>query len=136
MKFLTITGKEKNVNISEYLIDWDRKVSGPQKKVKDFLKPFWKNCVVLEEFLIPGCLLRADIVNISKNILLEVSPAQHHEFNKHFHKNKVGYLNSIKRDFEKEQWAIKNKFTFIEILEEDLDKLSRELFKKEFDITL
>ncbi len=136
MKFLTVKGKEKNVNISSYLIDWERKVSAPQKKVKDFLKPYWKADVLLEEFLLPGSLLRADLLNISRQILVEVSPAQHFEFNAHFHKNKVGYLNSIKRDFQKEEWAIANGFKFVEIIDEDMEKLSRQLFWEKFDIML
>ncbi len=136
MKFLTVSGKPKNVTITKYLVDWNRKVSAPQKLVKDFLKPYWKADVILEEFILPGSLLRADLININKNILLEISPAQHFEFNSHFHKTKVGYLNSIKRDFQKEQWAIKNGFKFVEIIDEDMEKLSRQLFWEKFDIML
>lgn len=136
MKFLTLNGKEKNVTINKYLVDWAHKVSAPQKLVKDFLKPYWKADVVLEEFRIPECLLRVDLLNISKKVALEVSPAQHFEFNSHFHKTKIGYLNSIKRDFDKEKWAIANNFKFVEIIDEDMEKLSRQLFWEKFDIML
>ncbi len=136
MKFLTVQGKEKNVNIVPYLVDWTHKVSAPQKQVKDFLAPFWKADVILEEFMLPGSRLRADLLNISRHLLVEVSPAQHFEFNKHFHKNKVGYLNSIKRDYQKGQWAEANGFRLIEIIQEDLDDLTKKRFKEKFDIVL
>ena len=64
MKFSTLNGRIINRSYSDYLIDWDKKsLSKIQFKVKQFLKPYWKNHVCYEEFPLPACLLRVDFLN-------------------------------------------------------------------------
>jgi len=121
------TGK-LNVNLAPYYVDWNHKVSAPQKLVKDFLKPFWKSDCVLEEFRIPKTLLRLDLFNVSRHIVVEISPEQHQEFNEFFHKTRAGFLSSLKRDMEKRAWAENEGFTFVEIYADDMEKLSKEWF--------
>ncbi len=125
-----------DVRVSDYLIDWDKKVSKPQKKVKDFLRPFWKTSVVLEEVRIPGSLLRIDLMNLSRKQVVEVSPKSTHSFNKFFHNNRIKFGAGIKRELQKEEWCRKNGFKFIEVLEDDLNNLSEEWFKKTYDVSL
>ena len=129
MKFKKLNSqKVVNVAITDYVIDWNHKVSGPQKLVKDFLKPYWKADCILEEFRIPGSKLRIDLFNISKHIVLEVSPIQHQEFNEFFHKTRAGFLQALKRDMDKRKWAEDNEFTFIELYEDDLSNLTVKWF--------
>lgn len=138
MKFkLPNSDKTINVDINKYRIDWDRVVSKPQKAVKDFLYPYWKGKMILEEFKMPGSRLRFDIVNMTDHIIVEVSPKSvHGQFNKFFHGNRMGYANSIKRDMSKVDWAEANGFVLVQVFDEDIDVLSREWFREKYEVEL
>ena len=137
MKLTTLKGGlSKSFNLTPYLIDWSRKVSGPQQKAKDFLFPFFKNDQVLEEFLIPGSLLRLDIFNVSKKLVIEISPQQHFKFNSFLHKTPLNFLAQIKRDEEKRKWIEKNDLVLVELRDEDLKDLTKQRFKDKFLIDL
>lgn len=127
----------KNVSVKKYQIDWDRVVSKPQKKVKDFLFRYWKNKVILEEFRMPGTRMRFDIVNLTDRVIIEVSPRKvHGEFNPFFHKTKQGYAKSIQRDMSKIEWAEQNNFIVVEVFDEDINVLSREWFREKYGVEL
>lgn len=139
MKLTKISGDGLvNYNIKPYLIKWDRKVSTPQKTAKDFLKKYWKNDIVCEEFRILGQgLLRLDLVNFTKKIIIEVSPrALHVDYNKFFHNGRGGYLKKLTSDAKKLFWAEKNGFKFCEWYDEDLNNLSKKYLKEKFDLDL
>lgn len=137
MLWLTPTGREVDVSITPYLIDWDYIVSRPQKTVKDFLRPYWESSRVLEEFAVPGTRWRCDLINVNKRILVEVSPAQHDGFNPFFHGSIAGFKASLKRDIKKRDWAELNGLTYVEIGDDDLKAgLSAELFEERFGLTL
>lgn len=138
MKWKTKSGKEINFNPAQYKIDWDRKVSGPQKTVKDFLFKFWKNDIVLEEMLLPKSgKKRLDLVNLSRKVIIEVSPdSVHLEFNQFMHGSRAGYLKKLKADSEKMQLAELNGFKFIELNDEHLNNLTQKMFKETFDLDL
>lgn len=125
-----------NVNVSEYLCDWHKVVSKPQKKVKDFLYPYWNGCVVLEEFRIPGSLLRIDLLNLTRKVAVEVSPASTHSFNEFFHKNRFRFGASVRRELDKQEWIEQNGFKLVEVFEDDLDILSPKWFLEKYDITI
>lgn len=124
------------VNVSRYLCDWDRKVSRPQKLVKDFLQPFWKHSLILEEFRIPGSLLRIDLMNVNRRIAVEVSPAGSHSYNSFFHKNRPSFGAAVARDLAKESWCRANGFAYVEIGEDDFAKLSWDWMKETHNIEL
>lgn len=130
MKFLKLNSNHlESVNISKYKIDWDRKVSAPQKKVSDFLRPFWSGDIVLLEFRIPGSLLRIDILNISKKIAVEVSPDSiHRNFNPFMHKNRSEFLKKLKSDQDKITWCEKSGIFMVELVDSDIETLSVETF--------
>lgn len=139
MKIKNLKGKEVNINPAHYRVDWARVVSGPQKKFKDFVYPFWKNQVVLEELKIPGCLLRIDIVSLSRKLMVEISPeSTHAKFNQFMHGSRAGYLKRIKADLDKQTWAESNGFKFIEVIDEDLldENLNKAYYEEKFDIIL
>lgn len=139
MKVLPLLGKSPiPFPYQKYLINWDREVSKPQKKVKSFLRKFWGARVVLEEARIPKSLFRLDLFNITDGIIVEISPnAVHCDFNPFFHKNRAsGFLKKLKADTAKRDWALKNNFQYVELFDEDLKNLSRELFLEKFQISL
>lgn len=119
MKIKNLYGKEVTVNTSKYSIDWEKKVSRPQKIVKDIIRPLWEGNIVCEEFRIPSSKLRIDLVNFTLCIVIEVSPKSSHSFNEFFHKNRSGFLSSCKRDITKQEWCQTNGFIYVELTEQD-----------------
>lgn len=133
------TLKPIDINIRKYLVDWNKYPSKEQKRLQDFLYPYWKNKVILSEFRIPGSLFRIDLLNISDRIAIEYSPeSTHFEHNPFFHGDAraSNYLKRIKVDMHKIRWATQNDIQTIEIIKEDLDFLSRSFFLKKFNVVL
>lgn len=131
-----LKGRPCTMPTTPYLIDWDHVVSKPQKRVKDFLRPFWFRDMVLEEPRLPRSLLRFDIINASRGIVVEVSPTSTHgKFNPFLHGSRMGFGKMLARDMEKERWAELNEFTFIEITDADFP-LTTELFATRWKVTL
>jgi len=138
MKLYNIYGRVINKNVFKYLIKWDAKSkSNLQLKTKQFLKEYWQNHVVYEEFPVFGSRMRVDFLNATKKIAVEVHGPQHSEFNKFFHNDsRLNYLKSIKRDVKKEQWLALNNYTFVEIYHDEVDDLSEGFFKDTYNIIL
>ena len=130
MRLYNIYGKLQSRIVKKYLINWNKKSrSQIQFKVKQFLKPYWENQIVYEEFPVYGSKMKVDILNATKKIAIEVQGRQHKEFNKFFHKTRANYLASIKRDQQKREWLEKNNFKVVEVEEEEINKLSKTFFK-------
>ena len=138
MKLYNIYGRVVNRNVFKYLIKWDSKSrSKIQEKTKLFLKDYWKNHVVYEEFPVYGSRMKVDLLNATKKIAVEVHRPQHTEFNKFFHNNsRLNFLKSIKRDVKKEEWLKLNKYTFVEIYYDEVSDLSEKFFKDTYNIIL
>lgn len=120
MKIKNVYGREVSFNAAKYAIDWDRKVSKPQQKVKEIIAPYWKGNLVCEEMPIPSSRMRIDLINLTLGIVVEVSPISSHCFNEFFHKNRSKFLSSLKRDLAKAEWALQNGFRYVAIDTEDL----------------
>ena len=138
MRLYNIYGKLVYKNVNKYAINWDGKSrSKAQFKVKQFLKSFWFTNVAFEEFPVYGTRMSVDLLNATKKIAIEVQGKQHSNFNQFFHGNsRMKYLESIKRDFKKAEWLEKNKFKLVEIEYDEIDKLSKSFFKKNFNLIL
>ena len=138
MKWKLKSGKEVNFNPANYrLEDWNKAPSAPQLAVQQFFYPFWKNDVVLLELRIPKSLMRYDLCNLSRKIIVETSPDKVHlDYNKFFHKSRAGYLKKLKADYEKMELAELNGFKFIELNDEHLENLTKKMFKETFDLIL
>jgi hypothetical protein len=121
-----------NLKVSDYLINWNRarEVSRPQALVKQFLYPFWKGCVVLEEARIPASRCRIDLMNLSRRQIVEVSPSSSHSFSSFFHKNRFKFGAAVQRDLDKVAWAERNRFYYVELGDDDIANLSVKLFKE------
>ncbi len=122
MKFYDAFGKERNLkNPKKYLIDWEAgSRSKFQKRIKDFLYDYWQHDIVFEEFRIVGTRMSLDFYNANKKIAIEVQGAQHLRFVKHFHKNRLKYLQQIKRDQKKMDFCECNSIEFVEIYPKDV----------------
>ena len=138
MRLLNINGKLQYKNVTKYLIDWDKKSKSKlQFKVKEYLKKFWKNQIVYEEFPVYGTRMKVDIVNVTKRIAIEVQGPQHSSFNKFFHGNsRARYLESIKRDVKKMTWLESNDFKVVEIEGQEVDNLSKKFFKEKYKVNI
>ena len=137
MRLFNINGKLVYKNVSSKKIKWNCKSrSKLQKSVKLFLKPYWQNHIVYEEFPVYGTRLSVDILNATKKIAIEVNGRQHSNFVEFFHGSRNGYLQSIKRDVKKAEWLKKNNFTLLEIDREDADRLSLEYIQETFGISI
>ena len=138
MRLYNIYGRLENKSVNKYLIKWDGKSrSKLQFDVKQFLKRYWKSCIVYEEYPVYGSRMKVDILNATKKIAVEVNGAQHGNFNKFFHANsRVNYLKSINRDFKKLEWLEQNNYNLIEINHDEVESLSKEFFKNKFKVDL
>lgn len=137
MKLPNKSGKMVNVSIGQYLIDWDKTISKPQKKVSDFLRPYWCADCVLSELRIPGSLWRLDIVNVTKNIVVEVSPDElHKDYTEFLHGSRAGFLKKLKADGDKLRWAESAGFQYVELNSSDIKNISADLFAEKFGIYL
>jgi hypothetical protein len=130
MRFKTLFGATRTVKKAKnYLINWD----GPsrskiQYKTKQFLKEYWSNHIVFEEFPVAGTKLSLDFYNANKRVAVEVQGKQHTKYVPFFHgKNKINYINQLKRDQDKLKFCELNDIQLIEIYEED--KLNEKLFE-------
>ena len=138
MRLLDVYGRLSNKNVNKFLMKWDKKSrSIIQFKTKQFLKPYWANHIVFEEFPVYGSLLKVDILNATLKIAIEVNGKQHGEFNKFFHNNSPArYLQAIKNDVKKQKWLEANGFKIIEINEDEIDLLSKKFFLDKFGLEL
>jgi hypothetical protein len=130
--FKTLTGKCKKINYIRYKINWDSGCRSKfQKRVKDFLKKYWENDFVCEEFPVAGTRLTLDIYNVSKKIAIEVQGEQHLEYNKFFHgQYKNNYLNQLRRDDSKMRFCELNGIKMVEIYPKD-EPLNETVFKNQ-----
>ena len=136
MEFKTIYGGTKRIkNVKKRIINWSApSKSKRQREVKKFLKKYWQNHVVFEEFPVAGTRLSIDFYNANKKIAVEVQGSQHTKYNSFFHGgHKNNYLEQLKRDEMKFKFCELNEIRLIEIYDGDIINLS--LFKK-FDVSL
>ena len=130
MIFKTLVGSTKRVKKPKnYMVKWDKPSrSKMQFGVKEFVKTYWFNDVVFEEFPIVGTRMSLDLYNANKNIAIEVQGAQHLKYTPFFHgKSKTTFLSQIRRDNDKQEFCKLNDIKLVEVYPED--KLSVDLFK-------
>ncbi len=126
-----------NVQIRKYKVDWDKKKGSDfQFAVKSFFKRYWSLHLCAEELLIPGSLLRCDLVNFNKMLIVEANGIQHDEYNAHFHAgNPENFRRQIFRDIAKRDWAERNGFQLLEVYEKDLP-LTRAFFEEKYGVKI
>lgn len=136
MIFKTLTGSKKRLSKPKnYIIKWNESSrSKRQYEVKQFLKKFWHDDFVFEEFPMVGTRLSFDFYNSSKNVMVEVQGEQHLKHTPFFHGNaKSQFVSQIRRDNDKLNFCKLNKIPMVEVYPKD--ELNEDLFIS-FGITL
>ncbi len=130
MIFKTLIGSTKRVKKPKnYMVKWDKPSrSKMQFEVKNFIKNYWFNDIVFEEFPIVGTRMSLDLYNGNKNIAIEVQGEQHLKYTPFFHgKSKTTFLSQIRRDNDKQEFCKLNKIKLVEVYPKD--ELSVDLIK-------
>lgn len=137
MKLLDTFGRTKNISLKKYKIDWDKESKSKfQFNIKQFFKQYWGSDNCVEEFPVLGTKLNCDFINFDKMIAVEADGNFHNTFSKFHHKNRLGFLNSLKRDQKKDDWLNKNGFFIIRINENDFKNLSFDWISETFNIDI
>lgn len=131
-----VNGKLRWHSDNKYKIDWDKPApSKPAQQVKDFLKLHANRHIWFEEYRVPGTRLKIDFLCPNLKLAIEFDGKQHRTYNSFFHKNRSGFLASIKRDVKKEKFLQENDYTVAVIEDKDLP-LTKEFFLKNYNIVL
>lgn len=136
MIFTTLNGSKKRLpKPKNYILQWDKPSrSKRQYKVKQFLKKYWENDFVFEEFPMVGTRLSFDFYNSTRNIIVEVQGEQHLKHTPFFHgKAKSQFVSQIRRDNDKLNFCKLNKIPMVEVYPKD--EINEDLFIS-FGITL
>jgi hypothetical protein len=130
MIFKTLIGSTKRVKKPKsYIVKWEKQSrSKMQFSVKQFIKKYWIDDIVFEEFPVVGTRMSLDLYNANKNVAIEVQGAQHLKHTPFFHgKSKLAFLSQIRRDNDKQEFCRINKIKLVEIYPDD--EISVNLFK-------
>ncbi len=124
-------GREVDFPIHKYRINWDK--AAPSKiarQFKAFLYLYCKNNIILEEFKLPNLRLRCDFVDLNLKVAYEINGVQHEKFVPFYHKNRTGYLKSLKRDEDKMINLELNGFKLVEVFDKDMPVTKEWLYKE------
>lgn len=136
MRFKTLSGRPKDVNITKLMIDWDGDFGSLfEAEFADWIYPYWRHDVVVCQLPVAGTRLSIDFFNVSRRIAVENQGRQHQEYVPFLSGSRTGYLSQIKRDLMKAEWCRVNDIKLVEILPEDLP-LTKSFFKDRYDIDL
>lgn len=115
MKVIGLNNKEYNLKLSRKT----KPSSSLHEKVRQILKAEHPMHLFYEEVRIPGSKLKLDFYVPEYNLMIEVQGRQHDEYVGHFHKNKFGFVSSLKRDKMKREWCELNNFKLLELRDGD-----------------
>lgn len=94
--------------------------SSLHEKTRELIKEMFPTSSVYEEITLPGSkkigrpsLLYADFFIPELMLIVEVHGKQHYEFCTFFHKSKIDFLKSRKRDREKIEWCNMNNIKIV-----------------------
>lgn len=137
MQLFNFRGKIVNKDVFKYLVDWEKEsCSKLQTSAKKFLKKYWANHVVFEEFPVFGTRMRVDFFNATKFIAIEVHGDQHNQYNKFFYNDDISFAKSIVRDNNKIKWLKLNNIKLIEIYQNEIELLSVDYIYEKYKINI
>jgi hypothetical protein len=116
MKVQGLDGREYSWKLRgrEVLLSDIDRGSGPHQRARTLLKSMFPLVTVLEEVPLPGSDgLRLDFLILSDRIAVEVHGAQHFKYTPHFHGNRMGFLESRRRDSKKKEWCQLNNIKLV-----------------------
>lgn len=137
MKLIHVLGREVSFNCKKYIVNWNgSSKSNFQREVKLFFKQFWFSDFCVEEFPVIGTRLKCDFINFTRRYAVESDGNFHNKFNLFFHKNRMYYLKSVKRDLIKEKWFELNSLCILRIKQDELKFLSPEWIKNKYNFDI
>lgn len=108
MKVIGFDEYEHNWNLNGYIPkkNQSRPRSAPHKAARALLQSMFPLETILEEVFLPGCIkpLYVDFYLPNYKLGVEVHGQQHYKFTEHFHKDRLGFLEALKRDRKKAEW--------------------------------
>lgn len=118
MKVQGLDGKTYVMNLQNKRVfgSYTRPRSTYHIKAKNLLTNIFPYDNILEEVALPGTRLSIDFFLPQRKLMIEVQGSQHMYFNKLFHGEIDGFINSLKRDSIKKQWCELNKLIFVELI--------------------
>lgn len=127
LKFKITDTRHAKSNVRRYFVDWDTPVirgrnwGQRQFEVKQFLRKYWEDHIVLEEFIIPRSGKKSlDFLNLTLGQAIEVDGEHHFCYSEFWHKGKIlNYYNQKLRDVEKERFCELNQIDLIRIFPAD-----------------
>lgn len=118
MKILGLDGKMHVWDLLNHRVLGDdiRPRSELHLRARALIKSLWATEPLLEEVFLPGSVgLFADFFLPKRDLVVECNGEQHYKLTAHFHGDKAGFLQSQRRDKNKQQWCQINKFELIEL---------------------
>lgn len=130
MKALGLDGREYPFNLKDKSIS---KRSKLHIRAINILKEIFPKTSFTEEVSIKiksGTTLYLDIYIPIFNLAVEVDGKQHEEYTSHFHKDKMSFYRSQKKDAQKEEWCHINNIKLVRLKESSTDDEWRTQIRK------
>lgn len=78
---------------------------------------------ILEEVPVPGSRLFLDFYLPGRKLVVEVQGRQHFEFVPHFHRTRLGFIQSRMRDEHKRGWCLDAGLSWVELSHDETDEV-------------
>ena len=105
---------------SKYRINWSKRAPSKNAQLtKEFIHRYFPCDIWFEEYVLPGGRLRVDFLNATRKFAIEQNGKFHSEYTPFFHKNRIGYADSFKRDLAKAKFLEANNYQVVDIEDED-----------------
>lgn len=115
MKIKSLAGKEYKLNISKYVRHKDdtESQSALHLTARQLIQKTFPYVTLAEEVFVPGEKLYLDFLLPHKMLCVEVHGRQHYDYIEHFHKNRLAFIESKKRDLRKQRWCEFNEIVLV-----------------------
>lgn len=125
--------KVEGLNGREYILSLSNTESGRasalHKRVRAFLKGELPYTRIYEEVFLPGCptKLYLDFLVPAYKLGIECQGEQHNEYSQFFHKDRLGFTKSLKRDRYKADFCELNGITMLSFYEDQTEEIWRQI---------
>jgi hypothetical protein len=124
MKVVGLDGRTYNLDLNGRIpLESEQGGSLPHARCRALLERLYPAERRLEEVPLPGSgNLRLDFLLPGRRLAIEVHGEQHYRFIPHFHKTRLGFLQSLKRDADKREWCMANQIRCVELPHNETDE--------------
>jgi hypothetical protein len=123
-KSVIVNGRKYSWNFSKNKIyeDDSRPRSQYHTKTRQLIKDVYGQIPIIEEVRIPGTILYLDFYIPLLDTAIEVHGEQHYKFNTFFHKTKLDFYKSLKRDSKKIEFCESNNIKLVLLKYDEQEK--------------